>query len=239
MERGPASCWRKRGVRTTAHEGELSVAPAILATLPLRGRLVTGDALYCQRDLCQQIVAAGGDYFVSVKANQPDLLGEIRLLFDWPPPDDDIAMATQESRHGDRQEQRRLWTSSALREYLDWPGAGQVCKLQRVTWRKGRTTSEERYAITSLGKAVSAPALLRYGRGHWGIENRLHYVRDVTLGEDASQVRSGAAPEILAALRNAVIGLLRQAGWTNIAAGLRRTGWQPGAALNLLGISPP
>jgi predicted transposase YbfD/YdcC len=236
MERGPASCWRKRGVRTTAHEGELTVAPTVLAALPLRGRLVTGDALYCQRDLCRQIVAAGGDYFVSVKANQPDLLGEIRLLFDWPPAGEVVAMAEQRSRHGDRQEQRRLWASSALREYLDWPGARQVCKLQRVVLQKGRTTSEERYAITSLGEATSARTLLRYGRGHWGIENRLHYVRDVTFGEDASQVRSGTAPESLAALRNAVIGLLRRAGWTNIAAGLRRTGWQPGAALHLLGI---
>lgn len=211
----------------------------MLAALPLRGRLVTGDAQYCQRSLCQQIVAAGGDYFIVVKENQPELLAEIRLLFDWPPPGEAIARAEQHNQHGDRQERRRLWASSALQDYLDWPGVRQVCKLERVCRHKGRTSTEERYAITSLGEGTSVRTLLRYGRGHWGIENRLHYVRDVTFGEDASHVRSGAAPEILAALRNAVIGILRQAGWTNIAAGLRRTGWQPGAALTLLGIPLP
>jgi hypothetical protein len=73
---------------------------------------------------------------------------------------------------------------------------------------------------------------------HWGIEKRLHYVRDVTFGEDACQVRTGAAPQVLAALRNAVIGLLRDAGWSNIAAGLRYNAWRPGAALQLLGLTP-
>ena len=75
--------------------------------------------------------------------------------------------------------------------------------------------------------------------GTGGIENRLHYVRDVTFGEDASQVRQGSAPEVMAALRKVVIGLLRQANWTNIAAGLRHNGWRTRAALQLLGISPP
>ena len=90
--------------------------------------------------------------------------------------------------------------------------------------------------MTSLGPNTTPADLLRLWRGHWAIENRLHYVRDVTFGEDASQVRSGAAPEVLAALRNTVIGLLRAAGHTNIAAARRQMAWQPGAALQLLGI---
>ena len=90
-----------------------------------------------------------------------------------------------------------------------------------------------------MAERVRAPALLGHARGHWGIENRLHYVRDVTFGEDASQVRSAAAPEVLAALRNAVVGLLRNAGWDNIAAALRHTAWTPGAALELLGLPSP
>jgi len=84
---------------------------------------------------------------------------------------------------------------------------------------------------------VGAVRLLRVVRGHWGIEKRLHWVRDVTLGEDASQVRTGAAPQVLAALRNVVLGLLRRAGVTNIAAALRQNGWQPGAALKLLRVT--
>ena len=111
--------------------------------------------------------------------------------------------------------------------------------MERVTEHKGKVSSEVRYAITSLDESVGAAKLLRLVRGHWGIENRLHYVRDVTLGEDGSQVRTGSAPEVMAALRNVVIGMLRAAGWVNIAAGLRDIGWQPGAALRLLGLSPP
>ena len=91
--------------------------------------------------------------------------------------------------------------------------------------------------MISLGPAPAAADLLRCWRGHWAIDNRPPYVRDVTFREDASQVRSGAAPEVLAALGTVVIGLLRAAGYTTIAAGLRQMAWQPGAALRLLGIT--
>ena len=142
------------------------------------------------------------------------------------------------NRHGDRHEVRHFWASTALRGYCDWPGAQQVCKVERVTTRAGIVTRQQRYFITSLDPSVTAATLLRHVRNHWCIENRLHYVRDVTLGEDASQVRSGAAPQVMAALRNTILTLLRHAGWTNIAAALRHIAWQPGAALLLLGIHP-
>ena len=107
-----------------------------------------------------------------------------------------------------------------------------------MTTRAGIVTRQVRYCITRLDPSVTPATLLRHVRGHWCIENRLHYVRDVTLGEDASQVRSGAAPQVMAALRNSILALLRHAGWTNIAAALRHIAWQPGAALLLLGIHP-
>ena len=132
-----------------------------------------------------------------------------------------------------------MWVSGALHGYLDWPGVRQVLRVERRSLRQGRWTRQVQYAITSLGPAVGAAALLAYVRGHWTIENRLHWVRDVTFGEDACRVRSGAAPQVLAGVRNAVIGLLRSAGWTNIAEDLRHCAWQPGAALALLGLSPP
>jgi hypothetical protein len=90
--------------------------------------------------------------------------------------------------------------------------------------------------MTSQGPAVSADRLLALKRAHRGIENRLHYARAETFGEDASQIRTGTAPQVMVALRNAVIGLPRHAGWTNIAAALRQHAWQCGAALHLLGI---
>ena len=96
------------------------------------------------------------------------------------------------------------------------------------------------YAITSLSPAQAGPQeLLCLWRSHWEIENRLHYVRDVTMKEDASQVRSGSAPQVMAALRNTTLGLLRQTGATNIAAALRHYSYKPLEALALLGISAP
>lgn len=235
----PASCWRSRGVGTGAdeHVAELAAAPTLLTTLPLAGRLVTGDALYCQAALCRQIVQAGGDYLLVVKANQPDLCWAIRILFAEPPAGERFASASTWDKHGDRIERRRLWASAALTEYVAWPGIQQVALLERTTWRRGNMTRQARLLLTSQATTPAA-ALLTQARGHWGIENRLHWVRDVTLGEDASQVRSGAAPRVLAGLRNAVLALLRRAGWTNIAAALRHYAWQPGAPLALLGLSP-
>lgn len=232
-------CWRKRGVRgpSDVHAAELAVAPDLLAALPLTGRLVTGDALYCQAALCQQIVQAGGDYLLVVKANQPELCWAIRTLFAAPPAGQPFATAEVWDKHGDRIARRRIWTSAALTDYLDWPGAAQVALLERATWRRGGCRRQARLLITSQGAAPPG-VVARQARRHWAIENRLHWVRDVTLGEDASQVRSGAAPQVLAGLRNVVLALLRRAGWTNIAAALRHFAWQPGAALALLGLSP-
>jgi predicted transposase YbfD/YdcC len=216
----------------------LTVAPQVLAQLPLRGQVVTGDALYCQRKLCRQIRQQGGHYLFTVKENQPRLYADIALLFEWPAPGETFAEAEQRDQHGDRHEVRHLWTSTALDGYLDWPGAQQVCKIERTVRRKGQVTCEIRYGITSLGPQVGPARLLRVWRGHWGIENRLHYVRDVTFGEDASPVRTGAAPQVLAVLRNLVLALLRNAGYANIAAALREHAWsQPGAALRRLGIA--
>lgn len=233
----PALCWRKRGVGTDTHEGELTIAAAVLARLPLAGRLLTGDAQYCQRALCQAVVDRGGAYLFAVKENQPDLFGEIALLFEQPPTGEVFATATQYDKGHGRLEVRRLWASTALTGYLDWPGVQQVCKVERRCKRRGEVTTEVRYAITSLGAAVGADRLLAYKRGHWGIENRVHYVRDVSMGEDASRIRTGGAPEVMAALRNVALGLLRQAGWTNIAAGMRHYSWHPGDACRLLGIA--
>jgi hypothetical protein len=110
-----------------------------------------------------------------------------------------------------------------LNGYLDWPGVAQVCRIESAVTEGGETTCEVSYAITSVPRARGgAAALLGWHRGHWGIENRVHYVRDVTMGEDSNRTRVGSGPQVLAALRNAVISHLRIAGSTNIAASLRR-----------------
>jgi predicted transposase YbfD/YdcC len=110
-----------------------------------------------------------------------------------------------------------------LNGYLDWPGVAQVCRIEAEVKQGGEESYEVWYAITSVPRdQADAATLLGWVRGHWGIENRLHYVRDVTMGEDANRTRTGSGPQVLAALRNAAIGQLRRMGSTNIAASLRR-----------------
>jgi hypothetical protein len=200
--------------------------------------VVTGDAQFCQRTLCTQIVAQGGDYFFVVKENQPTVLEDLTVLFADPPWEEPLPSDLRYGRGHGREELRLLRCSAALVGYTDWPHMGYACMVQRVVTRAGRTSYEESYAITSLTPPrVSAAQLQALWRGHWGIENRLHWVRDVTFGEDHCQVRTGSGPQGLAAVRNLVIGMLRRAGHANIAAALRSYAGRPAAALALLGIA--
>ena len=107
------------------------MAPELLGQVDLAGRVVTGDALYAQKNLSRQVVEQGGDYFWVVKDNQPTLRADIALLFAEPPWGEELATAGECGRHGDRWEERTLWTSTALNEYLDWPQVRQVCCVER------------------------------------------------------------------------------------------------------------
>ena len=204
-------CWAKRG---TLKEHELRLAGALLADLDLHGVTVTGDAQFCQRALSHQVVAAGGAYFWAVKTSTAP--GSVGGAVYPGAPTRDVARAVQRGRHGDRQEERTLRTSTLLNDYLDWPHVAQVCTIERVVTRHRRTTREAGYALTSLHPdQADATSLAALWRGHWGIENCLHWVRDVTFDEDRSQIRTGHAPQVVAALRNTAIGILRRAGHTN------------------------
>lgn len=145
---------------------------------------------------------------------------------------------TLDKGHG-RIEIRRIWTSTELNDYLDFPYLEQVFRIDRLTFDlQGNQLRQERtYGVTSLTEQAATPAdLLRYVRGHWEIENRLHWVRDVTFDEDRSQVRRGCGPHIMASLRNLTISLLRMAGATNIASATRHLGRRTDKALRLLGL---
>jgi predicted transposase YbfD/YdcC len=143
---------------------------------------------------------------------------------------------TRDKEHG-RRTTRRLQSTTRLTGYLDWPSAAQVCRLVRTTKRPGKETVEVAYAITSVPREMAhADRLLQWWRGHWGIENREHYVRDMTFGEDHSRIRTGSAPQNLAACRNAAISFLRRSGCTNIAAALRQHAYRPRQLFTKLGI---
>lgn len=132
-------------------------------------------------------------------------------------------------------EQRTLTRSTGLKDYVDWPDLVQAFRLVRQRTRNGKTTTETVYGITSLSaEEADASTLLRLTRQHWGIENRVFHVRDVTLGEDACRVRTTTAPHILSTLRNAVLNLLNGKAVKNIAAALRRHAAKPHEALALI-----
>ena len=130
-----------------------------------------------------------------------------------------------------------MTATTALNEYLDWPGVAQVGQVESEVVKDGKTTHETRYFITSVSRAVAdAAQLLTWARGHWSIENRSHYVRDVTMSEDSSRIRKRSGPQVMAALRNATIGFLRTLGQANIAESLRRNASQVGELFAKLGI---
>lgn len=137
-------------------------------------------------------------------------------------------------------EERRIWTSTALNDYVDFPYCRQVFQIERrVTTSTGLPLRHEVVrGLTSLSPQQASPArLLALNRGHWAIENKLHWVRDVTFDEDRSQVRTGAAAHAMATLRNLAITLLRLAGAINIAAALRHCARHLPQALRLIGLA--
>jgi predicted transposase YbfD/YdcC len=227
-------------------EAELTAAPTLVGRLAWAERVVTGDALYCDRDFCTTIVDAQGDYLVIVKENQATLLRAITTLFAsradaalraaslpaW-----DMREATSVDKGHGRLEVRHLVASTALNDYLAWPGLAQVLRIERTWWERGERKTAVRYGITSLPPAVAdVDRLLTLVRGHWEIENGLHYVKDVTLGEDRSLIHKGNGPSIMAMLRDTVVSVLHRAGWRTIAERLRFYSGNPRAALALLGI---
>jgi predicted transposase YbfD/YdcC len=223
---------------------EIPAAPRLLAGRDLTGTVTTLDAQLTQRALAQQICQQGGHYLMIVKANQPDLYGALERLFRTPlvpDPTDYVAAVTTVTKGHGRLETRTLERSAALNTYLDWPSVGQALRrtCRRVILTTGQVQEEVTYGLTSLPPITASVGQVEaLWRGHWTIENRVHYVRDVTFGEDAGQQRTGATPQALAALRNGLLSLLRALGWTNIADAVRHYGAYAHRALHLLTRSP-
>jgi len=231
-------------VEVAEQTNEISRAPEVLKVLDLQGKIVTGDALLAQRGLSQLVVEAGGDYVWTVKDNQPQLRQDIEQLFapehclpGTSPVITDVRTAHTVEKNRGRLETRTLTACSLLRESSDWPYLQQVFKVERhsVQLRTAETHREISYGVTSL-TASEAPAarLLGLNRGHWGIENGLHYRRDVTLHEDAGRTTTVPFGHVMAALNNLVIGLTIGRDWTNLAQARRYYDAHPEQALRLL-----
>jgi predicted transposase YbfD/YdcC len=231
-------------VNVLSKENEISAAPKVLNGIELRGKVVTGDALFTQRDLSSQIVDAGGHYVWRVKDNQPNLRADIERLFgpERVPPGsaplktDFQSVTTTTQAHG-RLETHTLTTSILLNSTSDWPYLGQVFQLVRDVrhTKSGKTTHEVMYGVTSLSSADADPKrLLALHRRHWAIENKLLYCRDVTFHEDACRLAIGTAAQAIATLNNLVLGLLRARGFSAIASARRRFCAVPAEALALV-----
>jgi predicted transposase YbfD/YdcC len=227
---------------------ELNSAPALIGTVNWVGRVLTGDALWCQRPLSEQVVTAGGDYLFTVKANQGHLLDclqrwfapQVPRRYGFAPLQLDRREATTVDRRRGRYEMRHLIASDEVAGVVEWPHVGQGFMLIRWWEYQGQVGQEIHWGITSLpAAAANAARLLELARGHWGIENRLHYIKDVTLGEDASLLHAEQGPAVMSLLRDAVVSLVHQAGHTQVAARLRYYARHPAEALTLLGLLLP
>ena len=230
------------GQQPISGKNEVATALDFLQSLDLTGWIVTGDAAFTHKSVAETILQQGGDYVLTVKKNQPTLYDDIALLFqESSVVADTITSYRQLHVHGNRGEERILQASTALQGYCPWPGLQQVFRIERHFTDKqtGRTTCDVDFGITSLSaQRADAHRLATLVRGHWGIENRLHWVRDVTFGEDASRVRSGHAPHTMATLRNTAIGLIRLLGFRGIAPTLRHFAAHPAKAVAVLALQP-
>ena len=222
---------------------EISAIPHLLDGRSLQGVVITMDALLTQRKLAEQILAQQGHYLMVAKGNQRQLAQELSWFFasEPLPCEEPWGEDVRISKGHGRLETRHLTCTSELDGYLTWPGVRQVLRreCERIMLKTGEVTRSVSYGLTSLGpEEATAAELAQLWQGHWTIENRVHYVRDVTMGEDGCQVHTGHAPEALAALRNAVLAVVRKAGWKKIADALRYYQNHVSEALERIGASP-
>jgi predicted transposase YbfD/YdcC len=198
-----------------AKSNEIPAFAPLLERIDLRGVVVTADAMHTQRAHAEHVIARGGHYLLVVKGNQKKLRKRLRLL---PWREIPLQDRTTALGHG-RREVRRLKVCT-VQPGLLFPHAVQAIEIRRrrTNRKTGKVQTKTVYAVTSLAPEQASPAqLAELVQNHWSVE-ALHHVRDVTYGEDASRVRTGSAPRVMATMRNLAVGLMRQAGWTNIAA---------------------
>jgi predicted transposase YbfD/YdcC len=214
---------------------EIAAFTTALATLPdLRGVVVTADALHCQREHARWLHARGGHYLFTVKSNQPTLRRTLAAL-----PWAEVEGSRRRDRGHGRIESRsiKVLDLDAHPVRALFPHATRAIKVvrSRRCTATGHRSHETVYAVTSLDYRAADPGLLAaWIRRHWAIENAVHHVRDVTQGEDASRIRTGSGPQVLAALRNTALNLARLDGHANIARAQRQASWIPDAVKQTL-----
>jgi len=226
--------------RVSDKSNEIPALRDLLAPMDLDGAVVTADAMHTQKGTAEWIRSRSAHYLLTVKDNQPGLKRELGAL----PWKDVPAVSSVDTGHGRRV--RRTVQAVEAPAWIDFPGAAQVIRIRRtrtVNKRGGgrRTTTEVAHLICSLPMTDAPPELVAsWARGHWTIENRLHWVRDVVFDEDRHQLRTRNGPQIMAALRNLAISLIRllHGATASIAATTRAMARRPRRAIDLI-TRPP
>lgn len=220
---------------------EITQVPVLLERLLLKGLVITVDALLTQREIVRQLRLAGAHYLMYVKENQRRLFWalESRFVHLDPLTTPETYHQTINKGHG-RIETRQIWTIADETSFPHWLGIAQLFCIKRTRWlvKRGKVTENEVYGITSLSPNQASPAdLINITRDHWAaIENGLHWVRDVVMGEDASSTHKPYAPQVRAALRNLVINIARMAGFPSVSAAIDAFSANHDFALSTLGL---
>lgn len=201
-----------------AKSNEITAIPKLLRLLDIAGCIITIDAMGCQTEIATQIVGQEAEYVLAVKDNQPHLYEDMNLFFRLAQQNDfqkvEYTYARQVNKNHGRLETRECWAISGedslqfLRDYDRWPGLTTLAMIRNRRELNGHVTVESRYYISSM--ANEAATILKAVRSHWGIENALHWVLDVAMGEDDSRIRKEHAPENMALLRRIALSLLKQ-----------------------------
>jgi len=199
---------------------EITAVPALLELLDVQGAVVSLDAMHCQKDTAKAIREAGADYLLTVKNNQKALHEDIKLFFEdaIEQGDEQLLHCTMEPDNGHgRLDERRVWASDDVdwlrRRHPDWPGLCGIVRVEgrRLDFATAKQSTQTRYYLTSLDpRKVGVLGMGEWVRGHWSIENNLHWCLDVSFGDDAARVRKDHGPINLAAIKRHVLGLVKR-----------------------------
>jgi predicted transposase YbfD/YdcC len=205
---------------------EITAVPKLLEMLSLKGCIVTADALNCQRAIAACVVEQGADYVLALKANQPSMHDDVRRFLSDPERTPDATHRTVDGDHG-RIETRTSTVCTDigwLQDLHQWPGLAAIGRVERIREAGGKVTTETAYYL--LSKPLTAERFGEVARGHWGVENGLHWVLDVTMNEDQSRNRKDNGPENIAMLRRLALNLAKLEGSKGSMKGkLKRAGW--------------
>jgi predicted transposase YbfD/YdcC len=217
-------------VEVGAKTNEIPLFTTLCDRIEIRDAVITADALHAQREHARYLARRGAHYVITVKGNQPSLRAQLAAL-----PWRDVPVAYDQRERGHGRRERRILKVTAVARGLAFPHAVQAIQIVRRRKVKGKWSRETCYAVTSLSATQASPGqLAAIIRGHWGIEDRLHWVRDFDFDEDRSQVRTAAGPQIMTSLRNLAITILRLTGATCIAAALRYHARRPARPLRTI-----